>query len=291
MARELTWYPDDGDPIVLNDRSAGYRVHKGVKGLGVPDVEFVTSDPPLIDGDQIDDVYESGRRIILPMSAYGPDDATFRARLRALLSAMDPRQPGYFEVAQADGQRRRIAARYAAGLNGDEAKDLGGDNGWYRFNLDLYAPDPLFFDPTPVTLLRTFGAGTAFFPIGPTNATPLKLSPSEVLGSATLTNPGDVSAWPTWTVTAPGTAVELDNTDTGEELHLSGTLSGDLVIVTQPPQQSITMGGVDWWDKLVDTPVLWQLPKGDTHVSLVLTGASTGSSVSCSFFPRYRSAW
>lgn len=291
MARELIWYPDNDSAITLNDPANGYRVHKGVTGLGVPVPQHITDTSPLTDGEFVTDVYETGRTIQLPMTVFGPDNATFLARLKALADKMDPKQPDYLELAQADGRRRRIRAYYAGGLEGDEDKQLGGDTTWARFVLKLYAPDPLWFDPTPVTLTRAFGGSTAFFPIGPTNATPLKLSPSAVLGSATLSNPGDVSAWPTWTVTAPGTAVEIDNDDSGEELHLSGTLAGDLVIVTQPGEQSVTMGGVDWWDKLTGTPALWQLPPGDTHVSLVLTGATTGSSVSCSFFPRYRSAW
>jgi hypothetical protein len=293
VARELIWYPGDGGQIVLNDRTAGYRVHKGVTGLGVPDPEFIVDTSPLIDGEFVDDedVYEVGRRIMLPMTVFGPDNTTFRSRMKALAGSMNPRKPGFFEVAQADGQRRRIQARYAGGLSGDEAKDLGGDTTWARFALRLYAPDPFWFDPVPVTLTRAYATPSAFFPFGPVSGRPFRLSSGAVLGDAVLTNPGDITAWPTWTATAPGTAVALDNDDTGEELHLSGTLSGDLVIVTQPGQQSITMGGVDWWDKLTGTPELWELPPGDTHVSLSLTGAAAGSSVSCSFFPRYRSAW
>jgi hypothetical protein len=224
---------------------------------------------------------------MLPMMVFGPDNATYRARLKALLRAMDPRNPGHLEMAQSDGQRRRIQAVYAGGLEGAEEAALGGDTTWYRFVLRLYAPDPFWFDPTPVTTSFTYPDPVPWFPI-----LPLVLSAGSVLGETTLINAGDVSAWPTWTATGPGTAVALDNLTTGEELHLSGDLDGEtLVIVTQPGQQSVTLGGVDWWDHLAGTPTLWQVPPGDTLVNLELTGASTGSSVSCSFFPRYRSAW
>ncbi|WP_460407373.1 phage distal tail protein, partial [Actinophytocola sediminis] len=175
----------------------------------------------------------------------------------------------------------------AGGLEGWEDKDTGGDTTWYRLVLELYAPDAHWHDPTPITLRFAYPTGVKWFPI-----LPLKLGAGAVLGDATLTNPGDVDAWPTWTVTGPGTAVSLDNTTTGETLDLVGDLaSGTLVIVTEPGQQSITLDGVDWWDKLTGSPTLWQVPPGDTAVSLALTGAAAGSSVQCSFFPLYRSAW
>ncbi|HEU5475718.1 MAG TPA: hypothetical protein VFV67_34185 [Actinophytocola sp.] len=285
-ARELVWYPAAGDPIVLNDRDAGYRVHKGATGLGVPPAQLVTDTTPLLDGEVVTDVYETGRSIMLPMTVFGATNAELRERLRALCSALDPRQPGHLELAQQDGQRRRIRGYYAAGLEGAEDRANGGDTTWYRFVLRLYCPDVFWFDPTPVVLSFPFPAPVPFFTFFP-----LRLSADDVLGSGVLTNPGDVAAWPIWTATPPGTAVALDNDDTGEELHVSGTLSGTLTIVTQPGEQSVDMGGSDWWSHLTGTPTFWAIPPGSTNVTLSLTGASTGSSVSCTFYPRYRSGW
>lgn len=287
MARELIWYPDSGAPLILTDRMAGYRVGRSVTGHGVPPVDHITDTSPLIDGEQIIDTYETGRTIQVPVMVFGPDHATYRSRLRALVSALDPRAPGHLELAQADGQRRRIQAVYAGGLEGAEERATGGDTTWYRFVLRLYCPDPFWFDPTPVTLSFSYPEPFTWFPF-----LPLRLSASSVLGEATLNNPGSVAAYPTWTITGPGTAVALDNDVTGEQLHLTGDLDGGtLVIVTQQGQQSITLDGVDWWDKLVDTPTMWSIPPGSTSATLELTGAAVGSSVSCSFFPRYRSAW
>lgn len=287
MARELRWIPAGGGPhIVLNDRGAGYKVTKGLEGLGVPPVEHVTDTTPLLGGEQILETYETGRTIMLPMLITAPTNILLRTRIRALVAAMDPYTGGWLEVAQADGQRRRVAARYSAGLEGAEDAASGGDHTWWRLVLRLYAPDPAWVDPVPVVIPFTYPAPTSFFPL-----LPLTVSADSVLGAATITNPGDLPAWPVWTATAPGTGVTLDNTSTGEQLHLSGALTDTLTIITQPGRQAITMGTADWWDHLVDNPVFWQIPRGVTAVSLSLTGAGPGSSVALSFNPRYRAAW
>jgi hypothetical protein len=41
------------------------------------------------------------------------------------------------------------------------------------------------------------------------------LSASSVLGASSIDNPGDVPAWPLWTVQGPTTQVQLTNTTTG----------------------------------------------------------------------------
>ncbi|MDQ3577414.1 MAG: phage tail family protein [Actinomycetota bacterium] len=286
MARELRWIAADGESIVLNDERAGYKVTKGVTGLGVAPVEHVTETTPLLDGEIITDTYEAGRTIMLPMVITAPDNGLLRGRLRALVDALDPRSPGHLEVAQSDGQRRRIRAVYSAGLEGVEDKDSGGDTTWYRFVLRLYCPDPAFFDPNPITLSFPYPEPVPFFPI-----LPVTLSADSVLGVVAIHNPGDLAAWPAWTATAPGTAVALDNEDTGEELHLTGTLTDTLTIVTRPGEQSIRMGTADWWGNLTGTPQFWQLPPGTTNASLALTGAGPGSSIGLSFVARYRKAW
>ncbi|WP_018682169.1 phage tail domain-containing protein [Actinokineospora enzanensis] len=287
MARELRWYPGDGsDPLVLTDPAAGYKVLKGSTGWGAAPVEHVTESTPLVDGEEILETYETGRTILLPMLITGRTYEAFQERLGALVDAMDPRVPGQLEIAQPNGQRRRIAAVYAEGLEGAEDKDSGGDTTWHKAVIRLYCPDPAFFDPTPVRLMFGYPAPVSFFPLFP-----LRLSADAVLGAATIINPGDLPAWPQWTATAPGTGAQFDNEDTGEELHVSGTLTDTLTIVTRPGIQAVTMGSADWWDRLVDVPQLWALPKGQTNVTVALTGAAPGSSVMVEFRPRYRKAW
>ena len=290
MARELLWIPPTGPSLVLNDRQAGYRLLKGVRGLGAPEIAISTDPTPLLDGAVVTDVYAPPRTILLPMLVQATNEATYRARVLALLDALTFGSECLFQVGQPDGQVRRIRGYYAGGLEGWEDRDTGADI-WHKFVLTVLCPDPWWFDPTPIAIGPFVHGGTAptFFPFFP-----LVLASSEILGDVVINNPGDVLAWPTWTATPPGTSIEIDNVGTGEELHLSGSIpSGkSLVVVTEPGRADIALSdGTDWWDKLVDTPTLWALRKGDNHVTLSLTGSDVGSSVAGVFYPRYRSAW
>ncbi|MBP2331218.1 hypothetical protein JOF56_011603 [Kibdelosporangium banguiense] len=289
MARELIWYGGDGWTQVLNDRPTGYRVHEGVTGLGAPPRQLVADTSPLVDGEVITDEWDMARTIMLPMTVWGPDNETFLARMRAL--ALSLSAPGELELGQADGRRRRIRAHYAGGLEGDEAKDLGGDTTWARFVLSLRCPDAYWFDPTPVTQLWQHSGSAAFLgdPFFP-----LRIGSSQVLGDTTTTNPGDVISWPTWEITPPGSGLVLKNRDTLEELEVSGSIPAGrtLKIVTEPGKQEVSLSDeTDWWDHLEGVPVFWPIQRGVNNISVTLTGASTGSSVSLSYNPRYKTAW
>lgn len=290
MARELTWHGGDGWTQILNDQPQGYRVHKGVTGLGKPPRAIVAETSPLVDGEDITDEWDEPRTVMLPMTVWGPDNATFLARLRAL--ALSLKSPGEFEVAQADGRRRRIRAHYAGGLEGDESRDLGGDTTWCRFVLSLRCPDPYWFDPTPVTPKWQYSSAGTF--LGDPFL-PLRIGSSQVLGPATVNNPGDVPSWPEWTITPPNSDVTLLDRDTGASLALSGSIPAgrSLTIVTEPGERQNVMlsDGTDWWDHLTGTPVFWPIRPGTSNISVLLTGASPGSEVQLSFRPRYESAW
>lgn len=292
MAREIVVYPagsGSSDPgLVLTNASAGYRVLKGVRGLGRPPIELAVEETPLLDGGVVTDAWAPPRLITLPMMILADTEAAFRARVRALLAALSFGQRIELEVGQPDGQRRRIGCHYAGGLEGDESPDTGDDR-WHKAAVTLVAEDPFWYDPTPVTVSVEHGGASTFFPFFP-----LALSPATVLGTVTVDNPGDVLAWPSWTITAPATDVQLSHLDYGEELHLTGTLPSSevLLIVTRPNETDIVLSdGTDWWDKLVGIPTLWPLRPGPNTVSLVLTGADTGSSITGSFVARYESAW
>lgn len=288
MARQLTWFPAGGGAgLVLTDRGQGRRVLDGVRGLGVPPVELVTEDSPLLDGTTVHAVHAPPRTLFLPMLLFGADRAAYRARVAALEAAMDPAAgDGQLELMEHDGSRRRIRCRYTGGMEGEETKDARG-NSWWRFGVNLFAADPFWFAPDLLTLTWSYGTPTNFFPFFP-----LVLTPSALLGSATVSYPGTAPGWPTWRITAPGSSVTITNSDTGEAITLTGSIPAGqtLTIVTKPGQQSIRLAnGTDWWPNLVDGSVLWQVKPGTTNINLSLTGASTGSSVVMETEIRYRS--
>jgi len=289
MARMLTWYPADGrSPIVLTDRAAGRRVLKGTRGLGAGPVELVTDDSPLLDGTTVWEPYYAPRVITLPMLVSARTRAEFLSKVRELVTAIHPDADGELELAQHDGRRFRLRCRYLEGLEGDEDTTMGGDTTWWRFILKLYAADPWWYGE-PITATFTPVEAVPFFPLPP-----LRLSRSQVLGTVTVHNPGDVTAWPTWSATAPGSDPEFRNLATGETLRFAGALPAGqtLTVVTTPGQQSVTLtDGTSWWPQWAPGSVMWRIPPGTTRVSLTLASAGVGSEIALSFRPRYRTPW
>lgn len=292
MGRQLTWISGAGSvggstATVLTNRGGGFRVLKDVKGLDVPEVQFIVVELPGIDGATVTDVYAPPRFVLLPMIISGATRAEYLDRKRAFELALDPAVVGQLELSQADGRRFRLNARYAGGLEGSESINEGGDTTWCRFVLRLYVEDPWWYAPDPISVTFPYVEPTNFFPFFP-----LVLTSDSVLGNTTVNNPGTIPSWPTWTATAPATNLTFTNTATGEEIEADEPIppGRTLTIVTEPGKQSVKLDdGTDWWPHLVGNPVFWKIPPRETPISLVLSGAGVGSSVGLSWVPRFRS--
>lgn len=291
-SRELVVIPPGGGEFPLTNRMAGYRVLKGASGLGRPAVEFGVDTTPLLDGVTVEDVYAPPRTIQLPMLILaGGDRDLYRQRIKALQAVL-PREEFALEVRQPDGQRRRIPAWYAGGLDGAEDKDTGGET-WAKFVLKLYCPTPWWFDPVPVRYRWEVASGASAIFLG-NPFLPLRIAQGSVLGDTTITNPGDVKAWPVWTITPPNDTVELIDADAEATLDVvaSVPVGQSLTIVTHPGITDVRLSdGTDWWPNLGSAPTFWPVRKGTTNIEVTLTGAGPGSSIEVEFYPRYEAAW
>jgi len=290
--RELVWITPDGEEFLLTDRATGYRVTKGATGLGMPAVELTLDETPLLDGADVSDVYAPPRPIQLPILILASDVAGYRERVLALVHAVSYGQQCHLEVRQADGQRRRIPVWYSGGLEGAEDKDTGGET-WMRLVLKALAPMPFWFDPVPIVYRYEYSSGTPPVFLGDPFL-PMKLAAGTVLGSTQIINPGDVKAWPVWTIEPPADEVTLTDTDADRTIELAGEVTSGqtLTIVTQPRFTDVRLSdGTDYWPTLTGKPSFWPVRPGTTNIELMLTGASTGSAVEVSFNPRYWSAW
>lgn len=307
MSRQYTWIPPEHlglPPIVLNDRAAGYRVLKGVRGLGAVPRELVTEDSPWADGTLVEADFAVPKQPMLPMLVYGADRDEFLLRLRALEAAMRTRTPagkpasGQLELQQADGRKRRLNCYYLGGLPDEETVELGGDTTWQRFGLQLLAADPYWYDADPTTLSWDPDDPVPF--LGDPFL-PLRISPSQVIGNVPVFNGGTEATYGTWRITPPGTDVILRNETTGEQLQITETIPAahTLVIRTAPSEQDIRLfddsdpddPGVDWWEFLEDGGALWALPDGTSQLSLTLSGAGSGSKIELEFYRRWSSPW
>jgi hypothetical protein len=270
-----------------------YALADGVSGLGAAPVTL-TTDPLPRGGVALRHVQPQARTIVWPVHVEGVTHQEFIDSWRAMGRAFTDTLragPGILDIARPDGTRRQIRVIYQEGWEGLGRPGTGIS--WDNAVVTLLAQDPYYFDPVPVEISRSFGGGGASF----LNPYP-SVSSSQILGTTTLTNPGDVVVWPTWTITGPATSVTITNTVTGEAFTIDPTavghgplLAGEVVTVTTDPPSVRGPDGSNWVGSL-DWPsaALWGLQPGATDANLQLAAAGAGSAVQVDFHPRYEMA-
>lgn len=296
--KELVWYGPDGSTIELT--SGPYTSVTGRSGFGVVEPDPVV-ERTMSGAAWMRDVRATPRVMSVPLVIQGSSREEYLAAYRGLQRALRHHRPGggiapgVLRVVLPDGSWREIPAYYQGGL--DMTEDVVDDLLWYRGefpNLELYAPDPAFLGREEAHTWRIVVTARPFYPIYP-----VTLSPGELGGSATVTNPGDVDAYPIWELTGPGTPT-VTNTDTGQSWGFTGELApGQVVTVdTRPPDVAPDTGltavdgdGTDWWPNFDGLPDLWTLPPGTTTLEVTMTGATEDSLIRLRFRPRYLAGW
>ena len=290
MAEFIRYLPAGGRaPIDFMNAAGvdGIRMQHGAKGLLAPPVLYELTEQLGQDGATLDGAKYGAREPMLPIMLRARDSYEFRTRLTELVRAAHVHDGlGELEV-DTDGIVRRLRCMIVGGLEGDRDTEVGGGvSNWWRAALKFVAPDPYWYDATPVTSEWGNPDPRAWFPIFP-----LQLSSSQTIGETTARNEGDANTYPVWTLVGPFTDATLRNNSTGEWLKVTSPLAAGrtLVINTRPGETDVTSTGPieNWWSKLDPASTLWPLPPGDTNVSLLLTGANSATKVRV----EYRRRW
>ncbi|MFF4547251.1 phage tail protein [Streptomyces sp. NPDC001406] len=241
------------------DDNGFFTLAEGVSGLGAAPRELTKDDHPR-GGSRLRHVQPVSRTIVWPLHVFGATHMEFVTRWRQLASAFTgtvrlrqdgTRIPGILEIARPDGTRRRIKVYYSEGFDGQGKQGTGIVSD--AAILSLYCEDPFWYDSVAIGEHRGIDAGGTVDFLSPYPS----ISSSQVLGATSLTNPGEVTAWPTWTITGPGTAVTVTHSGTGESFLITpasvgGTLAAKdkVIVATDPPkvtkytaeQQTINLG-------------------------------------------------
>ncbi len=284
---QATWTDPTGTVWQLTDISpeVGWFTMPGPAGWDSAPYEIV-SDPHPRGGDVVRAIRQQPAVLQWPLHIYGDSHQQFIDRYRkikrAFMSTVHRSAPGILRVYRPDGSAREISAFYQEGLSGQAGQ------GWTSASpvVSLFCPDGAWRDPIPKVITRST-APTASF-LSPW----LTLSASQVLGDTTLENPGDLIAWPTWSITGPCTAITATNNTTGQTWTLTYTLAaGETAQITTdrptargPAGQNIS-AALNW-----PTAFLWPLVDGDNDVTFSVAGAGTGTGIQLTFYARYEGA-
>lgn len=283
MSGELTWWvaPDGVQTQLDVDWSASGRFMPAIshQELAVP-------------GQPGSFIYQSlhqPHEFTLPVWFYGTSDIALRDVIRAIMFQMSPdRGTGAILVQSPDAVQRQIFCRVSDGLGLDESTGSAGIE-TQKAAILFRAFDPYWYDVNVTSQTWGITSVPTFFPIFP-----LRLTSSEVVVSQVVVNGGDVPTWPVWTITGPGSGIQLQNLTTGQTLVFSTLALGpgqSVTIDTRPGVKTVTMqdGSNVFWD-LSATSALWALTVGSNSFNLQMASAIAGqSTVSISYSQRYLS--
>jgi phage-related protein len=255
-------------------------------GRFMPPIEFVEEETADREGARIRRTKVMPREIAVPVLFTGTTPSDLRQQMRAITRKMYPALgDGRLVCTAPDGEVREVVCRYRDGLQGDETTNDSGQLTTMGLLVFRAAEDPFWRAQTPTEESFTSGTPPEFFPIFP-----LVLAASSLFGDITLTNDGDVEAWPVWTITGHGSGLALTYAATGERLSMS-TVLGDgetIVIDTRPGVKTLTKNdGSNLWPDFDPTGSLFAFQPGPITVTVYLVDSTEDSSVAVSFRPRY----
>lgn len=281
----FTWIDAAGNVTDLNDWVTTWAT-KGKKNFFAPPMQINSYEVPLTPGEAFSSVEVRPRQLDFPMLIAAQTHAEFISKMRTLVSAMNPdKGEGTLRVGHDGATARELKCRYVSGLEGS-----GSGKGWGPSSglviVSLRASDPFWYELVSVTSTYILGAPVTFFPFFP-----LRLSQSGIFTEPSVTNSGDHTAWPVWTITGPATSVIVHNLTTGFSLTVNLTVPAatTLTIDTRPGRKTIQMNGQNYFSAMSSDSVLWGLARGANNLQIILNDADGNSSVQLSYRPPFYS--
>lgn len=280
-----SWTGWDGTTFDLTGGSAGvFMLLDGVTGMHLPEFDQYMDEHASADGGRYRGSRTRVRNPEWTLGIFGETTAEWRARDVAFWRTMHPGRPGLWTVTDSDGASRTLTCRFKSAPELQYGQDPHAA-GWSVYAVTLLAERP-YWEGAPVHS-PAWGTEVSENFTGPSDAAPdYYVSGATTLGSAALTNPGDVDAHVTYTVRGVGSGLSSVSIQAaGGELGFGAVAAGSVLrINTDPTAPLATLDGVDV-SGLV-TP--WDprpIPDGETSpLAITMVG---GGTVQASFTPRF----
>lgn len=283
----VIWHGCDGSTWDLVSLSTGVVVTPdGIKGLNMPGFDRYSDSSPSQAGSRFRGSRTQDRKALWPIFIYGGSTGEWIERDRAFWKSMRPDEFGTWEIVSPEGTSRFLNLYFAD----DNDKSFGlspAQYGWSVYAVDLIADDlPYWYGED---IVRTFNvdSGAPFFAASPNVFT---ISPGDSTGTATIDNPGDVDAWPVWTITNDHAGAVL-GVGPGS-VQIPAMVHGEIwTIDTRPNEQSaIDALGADRSAEVVWNPA--PVPRGQqVPLSIAITSPDSDVTVECALTPLHFRAW
>jgi hypothetical protein len=290
----ITYIDPDGNTWNLSDRTMknGY-VCSAIAGIeGFPVMMQII---PFLDGTAIPNVYipqpgTIGLAVLVTRPASDSENDYYTLLdgiVRAFLTRRNENpQPGTLIIQRPDGSARQITTYTTSGL---DTPDVGLNN-MSLYSFSLSTPDPFWSD----LVLNRIVYAQSKAAVGILPLLPVAFNGAAIIGNNVIINKGTSLAFPTWTITGPGTPTITNNTvSPNRSWSLSAPVpTGQQVqVVTKRGQQkavNLSTGANVWSQLVTNSPRdLWPLVSGNNSVTITLAGATPASSVSVTWTNRW----
>lgn len=300
----LTWTGWDGSFWELTSPNSGRFLMPGVRGLGMPEYvrHFTKSD--FVAGSRHRGSSVMDREVVWPLYEYNDESsAEFIRWKRAFWRTLDPDREGTFRVHLPGGEETRsLRLRFASCPDALEHDPVM--MGWKKSGITLLA-DKTYWRGDPIRRMWTQADPRDYYVTAAdkvTHSYPDEvihyLSAGSSLGSATITNAGDVETFPVWTVIGPTTSVTFGVGEDIVRVPFEVPAGKAIRINTDPVDgQALWFGDWDEEHDAVTSPVrrtreldplskFVAIPAGeDRKLAITMTGTGT---VMAEVIPRFR---
>lgn len=283
----------NGVPVI---ESGVFIPREGVRGMNMPPIQRYKSESAMVAGSRYRGSRTQEREVFWPvMISTDVSSSVMREREDAWWKTMHPAKPGRWWVYAPDGTYRSLSLRFDG--DGDGAFD--SDPLYFGravYGITLVAEQPYWEGPD---VTRRWGlVTTAGMFAGPGI---INISAGQALDNATIPNPGDVAAWPVWTIVGGFTSATVGVDGKLIEVPFALTADRKLVIDTRPDRLTayeyaatdadLSGSYIDRTDD-IGAAVFGAVPDG-TAVPLTITvnGADTNAYATATLTPLYFRAW
>jgi len=267
----------------------------GIDGIAAAPVARISERGPMQHGESDLGYRLQPRKIALALLARGGDDAAWFARRNALTSIFRS-SDSPLKLRITNGEMVRQIDCYLNGVM-EMAPEIGLSPGWQRVGIELYAPDPTWYDPTGASHSFTLGGGgTLSIPL----AVPMQVGSSVIDLSIQIQYDGTWDAYPIITAVGPITNLLIQNNALGDKLDFNGVTiaAGDSYVIDCRYGYKTVTRTSDVANRIQDltsdsnlaTFRIGAHPKplnGTNSIRVAASGLTTASAIYIQYNPRY----
>ena len=245
----------------------------------------LTSSSRAVPGHRLRGTRPRARSVVWPLLVYGDTQESWFVADKGFWHSISPDQAGTWRVSVgAQVRELRLTAMFSSD---DEYESDPYYNGWAKYVCEMEAQQPYW---TGQTVIRTFEIGPTspvdFFDAA--GSPPFHITPGSTFSTATITNPGDVPAYPVWTAVGPLDDIQLGVGTVTIDVPFNLATDEVLRIDTDPRNQPATLDGDDVTATLGFQPLAPVDPGEDRALTVVATETGT---ITCEIVPLFYRAF